>query len=118
MPVGDIVLPESDVIAPDISALIGRLSRGQRAIGGPVSANSLYRVNENGPEILEVAGKQYLMTGAQSGEVKPAEAQSQAQPMVVQNSFTIAGNVDRRTQEQIAAAAGRGVQRAMARGTA
>lgn len=40
-----------------------------RAIGGPVSAGGLYRVNENRPELLDVAGKQYLMMGNQSGSV-------------------------------------------------
>ena len=40
-----------------------------RAIGGPVSAGGLYRVNENRPELLNVAGKQYLMMGNQSGSV-------------------------------------------------
>jgi lambda family phage tail tape measure protein len=118
MPVGDIVLPEPEAIAPDISALIGRLSRGQRAIGGPVSANSLYRVNENGPEILEVAGKQYLMTGQQGGEVKNIKEGDANKTLVVNNNFTVSGQTDRRSQEQIAAFAGRGVARATARGTA
>jgi lambda family phage tail tape measure protein len=40
-----------------------------RAVGGPVSAGGLYRVNERGPELLQVAGKQYLMMGNQSGSV-------------------------------------------------
>jgi lambda family phage tail tape measure protein len=44
---------------------------GTRAIGGPVSPNSMYRVNEKGPELLSVAGKQYLMTGSQAGQVSP-----------------------------------------------
>jgi hypothetical protein len=44
---------------------------GQRELGGPVSASSLYRVNERGPELLEVGGAQYLMTGSKSGEVMP-----------------------------------------------
>ncbi len=43
--------------------------RGRRAIGGPVSPNSLYEVNEKGPEILEMDGRQYLMTGKQGGKV-------------------------------------------------
>lgn len=44
---------------------------GARAIGGPVSAGGLYQVNERGPELLNVAGKQYLMMGNQSGSVTP-----------------------------------------------
>lgn len=55
----------SSLIGSAISAV------GGRAIGGPVSPNSLYRVNEKGPELLNVAGKQYLMTGNQGGSVTP-----------------------------------------------
>jgi len=36
---------------------------GMRASGGPVDQNSLYRVNENGPEMLSVGGNDYLMMG-------------------------------------------------------
>lgn len=42
-----------------------------RAIGGPVSAGSLYQVNERGPELLNAGGKQYLMMGSQGGSVTP-----------------------------------------------
>lgn len=45
--------------------------RGGRAIGGPVSAGGLYEVNEKGrPELLQVAGKEYLMMGSQGGKVE------------------------------------------------
>lgn len=44
---------------------------GGRAIGGPVSAGGIYRVNEKGPELLNIAGDQYLMPGSQSGNVTP-----------------------------------------------
>lgn len=42
-----------------------------RASGGPVNAGSLYQVNERGPELLSVGGRDYLMMGAQSGQVTP-----------------------------------------------
>ena len=42
-----------------------------RANGGPVSAGSIYRVNERGPELLTVGGNDYLMMGKQSGRVTP-----------------------------------------------
>jgi lambda family phage tail tape measure protein len=45
---------------------------GGRAIGGPVSAGSMYQVTENGPELLKVGGKQYLMMGSQGGTVAPS----------------------------------------------
>jgi len=43
-----------------------------KASGGPVNPKSMYRVNEVGMEMLSVAGKDYLMTGAQSGTITPA----------------------------------------------
>ncbi|AVD85958.1 phage tail tape measure protein [Pseudomonas sp. SWI44] len=44
---------------------------GQRAAGGPVAANSLYQVNELGPELLSQGGKTYLMMGEQGGTITP-----------------------------------------------
>lgn len=42
-----------------------------RDVGGMVSAGGMYRVNENGPELLNLAGRQYLMMGDQSGTINP-----------------------------------------------
>jgi lambda family phage tail tape measure protein len=44
---------------------------GQRATGGDVAPNSLYQVNELGPELFSQGGKSYLMTGADGGSVTP-----------------------------------------------
>jgi len=44
---------------------------GHAATGGPVAARSITNVNERGPELLNVAGKQYLMMGNQAGSVTP-----------------------------------------------
>lgn len=52
------------------AALLADMGIG-RAIGGPVSAGSMYEVNERGPELLNVGNKQYLMTGSQGGSVSP-----------------------------------------------
>ena len=46
---------------------------GQRAAGGPTEANGLYQVNERGPELLTVGGKDYLMMGNQAGNVTSNE---------------------------------------------
>ena len=51
--------------------LLGSLFSGTRATGGPVSAGGLYQVNERGPELLNMAGKQYLMMSSQGGSVTP-----------------------------------------------
>ena len=87
-----------------------------RAIGGPVSAGGLYEVNERGPEVLNVAGRSYLMMGNQGGDVSP-NAGAGPRPVSVVNHFTLTAPADRRTQAQVAAAAGGGVQRAIARHT-
>lgn len=47
---------------------------GFRATGGTVSPGSLYRVNENGPEMLSIGGADYLMTGNAAGYVTPNAA--------------------------------------------
>ncbi|WP_223535602.1 phage tail tape measure protein [Pseudomonas sp. GL-B-16] len=44
---------------------------GYRAAGGPVAANSLYEVNELGPELYSEGGRSFLMTGANGGSVTP-----------------------------------------------
>lgn len=54
------------------SQLAGAFFGGGRAAGGPVRAGSLYRVNEQGTELLTVGGRDYLMMGAQGGQVTPA----------------------------------------------
>ena len=56
-----------------------------RATGGDVAPNRLYPVNERGlPELLNVSGKQYLMTGNKPGQVEPLTGKGgQANPLVV-----------------------------------
>lgn len=100
-----------------LGVLIGQLLSGGRATGGPVSAGGMYRVNEKRPEMLEVGGQQFLMMGSQPGKVTPTSGGAD-RSLNVTNHFTIGGNVDRRTQRQIAAEVGRSVQFELSRGTA
>lgn len=51
---------------------------GARASGGPTAANSLYRVNELGPELYSEGGQTYLMSGANGGYVTPLKQSTQA----------------------------------------
>lgn len=51
------------------TAGILQLLAGARASGGPVQAGGLYQVNERGPELLDVDGKQLLMMGSKGGRV-------------------------------------------------
>ncbi|KAA0995441.1 phage tail tape measure protein [Pseudomonas sp. ANT_J12] len=44
---------------------------GGRATGGGVDPNTLYEVNEKGPELYSEGGKSFLMTGANGGSVTP-----------------------------------------------
>ncbi|MDO8597784.1 MAG: hypothetical protein Q7R45_14325, partial [Sulfuricaulis sp.] len=72
-----------------------------KASGGSVTAGTPYMVGERGPE---------LFIPSSSGNIVPNGA-----GVNVTNVFHITGATDRRSQAQIAAAAGQGVQRAMAR---
>jgi len=69
---------------------------------------SAYIVGEKGPE---------LFVPSTSGNVVANHQLQGGQQMSVTNNFMISGSTDRRTQQQIAAAAGMGVQRAIARNT-
>ena len=76
---------------------------GFRAAGGSVGAGSLYRVNELGPELLNVGGKDYLMMGGQGGYVKPLGAADTtprgAGNITVVNQTT--GRIDKVEQRQL-----------------
>lgn len=58
---------QADYTGNDFSTWVS----GQRAVGGLVSPNSLYQVNERGPELLNQDGKSYLMMGASGGSITP-----------------------------------------------
>lgn len=55
------------------SSIFGALF-GARATGGSVNSGGMYRVNEQGPELLTVGNRDYLMMGQGSGMVSPAGA--------------------------------------------
>lgn len=55
-----------------ISSFFGSFFKGGRAGGGSVTPGSMYRVNETGMEMVSVGGRDYLMTGSQSGIVSAA----------------------------------------------
>ena len=71
-------------------SLLGSVFGGGRATGGPVSAGGLYEVNERGPELLNMAGKQYLMMGSQDGSVTPNGGAAMAGDTIhVTQNFTV-----------------------------
>ena len=73
-----------------------------RASGGPVAAGALYQVNERGPELLSVNGRDYLMMGAQSGHVTPnagaagSASQGELKLTIINNTSAPIGRVTER----------------------
>lgn len=97
----------------DWSSLFG----GARAGGGPVGAGKFFEVNERGPELLDVNGRQFLMMGNKSGQVTSNDRLGQdysRMPAPIIN-VAVEGHVDRRTRLQIAADVGRSTALAMRR---
>lgn len=73
----------------------GSFFGGARASGGPVLPNTLYQVNERGPEVFQAAnGKQFMLSG-DSGTVLASGSGGQ----VV--NFNLTGQMDQRTQTQV-----------------
>lgn len=95
----------------DLGSIFSSLFAGSRANGGPVMANSLYRVNENGPELFQASnGEQFLMTGPSGGSVKP-----NSNGAVININQSFAPGTNRATTQQAAVQAGREINRSMAR---
>jgi lambda family phage tail tape measure protein len=89
--------------------------RGGRANGGPVDAGGLYRVNENGPELLTIGRSQYLMMGPQGGSVTPNAGKGGGQVIHLNVSVQAERGMTRETAMQRGLEAGRAAQRAFAR---
>ncbi|MBE0615139.1 MAG: hypothetical protein IH604_15815 [Burkholderiales bacterium] len=94
---GNIFGPSTQAAAPVADAFF-------MADGGPVSKGAPYIVGERGPE---------LFIPSSSGNIVPNGGGGGG--ISVTNVFHITGAADRRSQSQIAAAAGEGVRRAMSR---
>lgn len=77
---------------------------GGRAGGGAVMPGKFYEVNENGPEMLSVSGKDYLMMGDNSGTVTPNPKMG---GMMVTQIFNNPQMADRRSDSQRQLQAGR-----------
>ena len=57
--------------AVQIAAISSAQYNGSKAVGGNVFAGGMYRVNEQGPEMLSVGSEDFLMMGKQSGTITP-----------------------------------------------
>lgn len=105
LPGGPALAPEAGVAAfagaeewatAITSAALG--AAAARELGGPVSAGSLYRVNEKGPELLSVGGKDFLMMGSQAGNVTANNKIGGSNGSITVHSpmvFNIDGRLDR-----------------------
>jgi len=96
------------------SSIFGALFGGGKAAGGPVSSGKMYRVNENGPELLRYGGSDFLMMGAGGGNITPNHKLG-GRGGTVNQTFVVQGDPNRRTREQQARLAGREARRAVAR---
>lgn len=90
--------------------------RGARELGGPVSSGGLYRVNERGPELLQVAGKEYLMMGSQGGRVESAGAgKDSGKSLTINVQVAAQPGMSRATAQQQGAQIARGIALAQRR---
>lgn len=94
-------------------AALGALFGGGRAAGGMVFPGQFYRVNETGPEMLSMGGRDYLMMGSQAGRVMPASGNRSNSygPTII----NVAGSATRETVKQIDRANGRRARRELGR---
>jgi len=96
-----------------LSGFLGSLFGGGRAAGGWVSPGKMYEVAENGPELLRVGNRQFLLPSATGGMVTP-NARMGGGGGVVQH-ITVQGRIDNRTSAQLARETARAQARAAAR---
>jgi lambda family phage tail tape measure protein len=106
---------ESGGFTNTVGSFIGSLLGGGRAIGGPVSAGSIHPVNERRPELLEVAGTQYLMMGSQDGMVKQMPAGEGGRQVSLVLNVQAQPGMTRQTALQQGEAMGRAAQLALSR---
>ncbi|MBN8747343.1 MAG: hypothetical protein J0I65_07515 [Variovorax sp.] len=88
--------------ASGLGSLFSSLFGGARAGGGPVEANKLYRVNERGPELLNLNGRQFLMMGDQAGSVTPNNRLGSGGGYAPVYNFNFSERIDRSTRDQVA----------------
>jgi tape measure domain-containing protein len=74
------------------------------ATGGPAAPGSIHPVAENGPEVLQVGGRSYLLMGDQSGTVVPNNQIGRAAGNTIVTNIYVQPTSTRRTADQIATA--------------
>lgn len=74
-----------------IGAIAGASYSGGRQTGGSVNPNRMYRVNENGPEMLTMGNQEFLLTGSRGGNITARNNMSNGSPTVVNVSIINTG---------------------------
>jgi len=97
----------------NLASALGSYFGGGRANGGPVAPGSLYRVNENGPELLTFRNRTFLMTGAESGNITPIRQGSAGNTTNIQ--VMVQPTSTHRTAQQVAQEVARKQRIAVAR---
>lgn len=93
--------------------VLGALFGGGRAAGGYVAPGKLYQVAENGPELLRVGNRQFLLPTVTGGTVQ-ANPRLGGGGSVTQN-ITVVGRLESRTATHLAQETNRALRRSMAR---
>lgn len=94
-------------ITSGVSSLVSLGLGGGRAAGGPVYANTLHEVVEDGPELLHWRNRQYLLAGEDGGRVEPLRQGAGSRGQTVIQTINVMPGANRRTSQQAAAAAAR-----------
>lgn len=97
--------------------LFGSIFGGGKAAGGPVRGGGLYEVNENGPELLQMGSRAFLMMGGEGGRVQPAAAAAggMGRALTVNVQVTPPPGASRETALQFGRTVGQQVQLALRR---
>lgn len=95
------------------SNILGSLFGGGRAAGGWVAPGKLYEVAENGPELLRVGNRQFLLPTATGGMVTPNARVGAGS--TVHQTINVQGRVDSRTASYLARETARAQARSVAR---
>lgn len=112
-PVGPALGTGGSGIGNFLGRALGTLFGGGRAAGGWVAPGKFYEVAENGPELLRMGNRQFLLPTATGGMVTP-NSRLGGGGGVVQH-ISVQGSMTQRTAAQLAQEAARAQNRARAR---
>jgi len=96
---------------PTYESIWNAFGGGSFASGGYPRPWTMNRVNERGPELLTVGGKDFLMMGSQGGKVTPNHQLGGSPSFVFNNNNNYAAPTSSKTQNQQAAKTGYEIRR-------